>query len=80
MPSSSPFIHLPTGPPPQDRILKIFHAYMADPNPDKVVLAIGAYRTDEGKNYVLPSVRIAEQRILSGNVDYEYGMSLVSDL
>jgi aspartate aminotransferase, mitochondrial len=33
---------------------------------------VGAYRDDNGKPCVLPSVREAEKRILERNVDHEY--------
>ncbi len=36
------------------------------------MLGVGAYRDDQGKPYVLPSVRKAEQRLLSKRLDKEY--------
>lgn len=54
----------------------IFHTkamYKKDPNPNKINLGIGAYRTDEGKPWVLPSVRAAEQIIAADHsLDHEY--------
>lgn len=35
-------------------------------------LGVGAYRDDNGKPYILPSVRAAEKRITEANVDHEY--------
>ena len=35
-------------------------------------LAIGAYRDNKGKPWVLPTVRKAEQRIMERNLDKEY--------
>lgn len=35
-------------------------------------LGVGAYRGDDGKPYVLDSVRIAEKRILDQKLDHEY--------
>lgn len=34
-----------------------FLAYKKDPNPKKINLGAGAYRDDNGKPYVLPSVK-----------------------
>jgi len=33
---------------------------------------MGAYRDDAGKPYILPCVRIAEERILALDMDHEY--------
>lgn len=38
----------------------------------KVNLGVGAYRTDEGKPYVLDCVKKAEQQLASENLDKEY--------
>ena len=35
-------------------------------------LGVGAYRDDNGKPFVLPSVREAEKQILEGQMDHEY--------
>jgi len=37
-----------------------------------VIVGVGAYRTDDGKPYVLPCVREAERRIIEQNLDMEY--------
>lgn len=42
---------------PPDVILGITEAYKKDTHPNKVNLGVGAYRDDEGKPFVLPSVR-----------------------
>lgn len=42
---------------PPDAILGITEAFKKDQNPKKVNLGAGAYRDDNGKPYVLPSVR-----------------------
>lgn len=42
---------------PPDVILGITEAYKKDTNPKKVNLGVGAYRDDEGKPHILPSVR-----------------------
>ena len=35
-------------------------------------LGVGAYRDDNGKPFVLPSVREAERQILEAQMDHEY--------
>ena len=52
---SSWWSHVELGPP--DAILGLTEAYKKDGNPNKVNLGAGAYRDDNGKPYVLPSVR-----------------------
>ena len=46
---------MPQGPP--DPILGVTEAFKADKNPKKMNLGVGAYRDDNNKPYVLPSVR-----------------------
>lgn len=59
---------------PTDPILGINEQFLADTNPDKISLVVGAYRTDEGKPWVLPSVREAEIKVLEDpNYNHEYG-------
>jgi aspartate aminotransferase len=41
---------------PPDAILGVTEAFKQDTNPKKVNLGVGAYRDDNGKPYVLPSV------------------------
>jgi len=50
----------------------VAEAFKADKDPRKVNVGIGAYRTDEGKPWVLPSVREAERRIFEKGLDHEY--------
>ncbi|TPP56521.1 Aspartate aminotransferase mitochondrial [Fasciola gigantica] len=68
--ASSFWSHVKMGPP--DAILGITEAYKKDSNPKKVNLGAGAYRDDNGKPFVLPSVREAESRIFARNMDKEY--------
>ena len=42
---------------PPDAILGVTEAYKKDSNPKKINLGVGAYRDDQGKPFVLPSVR-----------------------
>lgn len=41
---------------PPDAILGVTEAFKRDTNPQKINLGVGAYRDDNGKPYVLPSV------------------------
>ena len=57
---------------PPDAILGITEAYKRDSNPKKVNLGVGAYRNDQGKPHVLPSVIRAEEKLAGLNLDHEY--------
>ncbi|KAK5944305.1 aspartate transaminase aat1 [Knufia obscura] len=57
---------------PPDAILGITEAFKADSFPEKINLGVGAYRDDKGKPYVLPSVRTAEEDVVSSKLDKEY--------
>lgn len=61
---------VPMGPP--DAILGITEAFKRDKDPRKINLGAGTYRDDNGKPYVLPTVREAEKRIIAKNMDKEY--------
>lgn len=41
---------------PPDAILGVTEAFKKDTNPKKISLGVGAYRDDNGKPFVLPSV------------------------
>ncbi|KAF7640347.1 Aspartate aminotransferase [Meloidogyne graminicola] len=66
----STFSNVVMGPP--DAILGVTEAFKRDTNPNKVNLGVGAYRDDQGKPFVLPSVREAETQLLADNMDKEY--------
>ncbi|XP_020284741.1 aspartate aminotransferase, mitochondrial [Pseudomyrmex gracilis] len=68
--SSSWWSHVEMGPP--DAILGITEAFKKDQNSKKINLGAGAYRDDNGKPYVLPSVRKAEEKIHIKEMDKEY--------
>lgn len=68
--SSSWWSHVGMGPP--DAILGVTEAFKKDENPKKINLGAGAYRDDNGKPYVLPSVRKAEENIRIKEMDKEY--------
>jgi len=57
---------------PVDPIFGVNMAFQADKAPNKQLLGVGAYRTNEGKPYILPCVTEAEKRILAMNMDHEY--------
>uniref|UniRef100_A0AC35GVK6 Aspartate aminotransferase n=1 Tax=Panagrolaimus sp. PS1159 TaxID=55785 RepID=A0AC35GVK6_9BILA len=68
--SSGWFNNVTMGPP--DAILGVTEAFKRDNNPKKINLGVGAYRDDQGKPFVLPSVRSAEEQIISSKMDHEY--------
>ncbi|XP_071092053.1 aspartate aminotransferase, mitochondrial-like [Haliotis cracherodii] len=68
--SSSWWSNVEMGPP--DAILGVTEAFKRDTNPKKMNLGVGAYRDDNGKPFVLPSVTKAEQKMLAANLDKEY--------
>ena len=55
--------NVPMGPP--DGILGLVEAFGKDDFPNKVNLSVGAYRDDNNKPWVLPSVKKAEERVLA---------------
>lgn len=67
---TSTWAQVPKGPP--DAILGITEAFKADCFAEKINLGVGAYRDDKGKPYILPSVKLAESRIISSNLNKEY--------
>ena len=50
---------------PPDGILGLVEAFGKDDFPNKVNLSVGAYRDDNNKPWVLPSVKKAEERVLA---------------
>ena len=57
---------------PADAVFGLVAQYKKDDSPDKIDLVVGAYRTEEGKPYLLPSVSEAEKRIAAAQLDKEY--------
>lgn len=57
---------------PEDPILGLQVVFAADPRESKVNLGIGSYKNEQGKPFVLPSVRKAEKIIFDRNLDKEY--------
>ncbi|KAG6580313.1 Aspartate aminotransferase [Phytophthora cinnamomi] len=57
---------------PADPILGLTERFNKDTDPRKISLGVGAYRDDDGKPYVLPSVQEAEKRIMAAGKNKEY--------
>lgn len=57
---------------PPDAILGVTEAFKKDTNPKKINLGVGAYRDDNGKPFVLPSVHKAEHIMAEKGLDKEY--------
>ncbi|ODV88432.1 hypothetical protein CANCADRAFT_146191 [Tortispora caseinolytica NRRL Y-17796] len=58
---------------PPDPLFALVSAYKQDPSPTKVDLSIGAYRDDNGKPYILPVVRKAEELVKhDSSYNHEY--------
>eukprot|EP00929_Paragymnodinium_shiwhaense_P122076 TRINITY_DN94618_c0_g1_i1.p1 TRINITY_DN94618_c0_g1~~TRINITY_DN94618_c0_g1_i1.p1 ORF type:complete len:427 (+),score=89.78 TRINITY_DN94618_c0_g1_i1:54-1334(+) len=58
---------------PADPILSLTTRFKEDPHPKKVNLGVGAYRTNDGKPWVLPSVLKAAQDVINDpGLDKEY--------
>ncbi|KAF8203604.1 glutamic oxaloacetic transaminase AAT1 [Pholiota molesta] len=66
----STWANVPAGPP--DAILGITEAFKADKDPRKINLGVGAYRDENGKPYILPSVKKAEGLVNASVPDKEY--------
>lgn len=52
--------------------ISIADAFNKDTDPRKVSLGVGAYRGDDGKPFVLNSVRKAEKLVLEKSFNHEY--------
>ncbi|KAF9334053.1 Aspartate aminotransferase, cytoplasmic [Podila minutissima] len=58
---------------PEDVVFALTSSYKADKDPKKVNLGVGAYRTEEGKPWVLPVVKKADYILVNDdNLDHEY--------
>jgi len=57
---------------PRDPIVGLNESYKLDYHPKKVIVGVGAYRDDQGKPYILPCVREAEDKIYKQHLDMEY--------
>ena len=63
-----PFVHEA----PPDAIFGLAREYHFDPHADKLTFVVGAYRTEDGKPWVLPTVRKAEKLIVKNEMNHEY--------
>lgn len=69
--ATSIFSHVPVV--PTDIVFALKAEFDADTATDKVNLGIGAYRTDEGKPYVLPVVKkVEEMMVADKTLNHEY--------
>merc|ERR1719175_427207 len=61
---------------PPIEVFELGRRFTADPHPKKVSLGVGAYRTDEGKPWILPCVKKAETKLASQTqeevINHEY--------
>lgn len=55
---------------PPDAIFEVTKNYLADKDPKKVNVGAGTYRDENGKPWILPSVRMAKEQI--AGADHEY--------
>ncbi|KAI2602492.1 aspartate aminotransferase [Hypoxylon sp. NC1633] len=78
--AGSTWANVPQGPPSLIRTVRsvltpgigVTEAFKADSFEKKINLGVGAYRDDQGKPYVLPSVRAAEDSIVAKRLNKEY--------
>lgn len=65
------FENVPQAPP--DAIFQLTARYVADKHPKKINLGVGAYRSNEGKPWVLPVVKKASRQLEDqSDLDHEY--------
>jgi len=61
---------------PPIEVFQLGRDFQADSNPDKVLVSVGAYRTEEGKPWILPVVKKAEkilaEKIEQESINHEY--------
>lgn len=68
---------VPLGPP--DAILSIVETFKACPSPDKVNISVGAYRDEDGKPWILPSVRAAERVMIDSPTETKEYIGIAGD-
>ena len=67
----SKFVNVELAPPVA--VFKLTADYKADQNPKKINLGVGAYRTDAGDPWVLPTVRKVEKQLAEDDtLNHEY--------
>lgn len=55
---------------PPDAIFAPTTNYLVDPHPNKILLGQGAYSDGEGKPWILPSVKLAEEIVKDSGHEY----------
>lgn len=55
---------------PADAIFQVTKNYLADTSPNKINVGAGTYRDENGKPWVLPSVRMAKELLLNAGHEY----------
>eukprot|EP00474_Spongospora_subterranea_P008884 CRZ09342.1 hypothetical protein [Spongospora subterranea] len=69
--AGSGFADVPVSPP--NYVFHLQAQYKVDTSKDKINLGIGAYKTEEGKTYILDVVKKAERAVMNDpNIDKEY--------
>lgn len=59
-------------PAPPDAIFGLTEAFAADPNPQKINLAVGVYKDDQGRTPVLQCVKAAETQLIQSETTKTY--------
>ena len=63
-------------PAPPIEVFQLGREFAADSSPEKVSLGVGAYRTDEGRPWILPCVKKAEtilaEQVQEEKINHEY--------
>jgi len=75
--ASSYLSEIPLGAP--DAILGIAENFKACEDPNKVNVCVGAYRDENGKPWILPSVRDAEKRMIDSTTENKEYASIIGD-
>lgn len=57
---------------PPDPLFGLTERFKKDPFDKKVNLGIGAYRTDDNRPFLLPTVHLAETQMANEALDHEY--------
>ena len=68
---------IPMGAP--DAILGIAENFKSCTSPDKVNVCVGAYRDENGKPWILPSVREAEKKMMDDTAENKEYASIIGD-
>lgn len=57
---------------PPDPVFGLIHLFLADTNPKRVLLGVGIYKGEDGKPFILKTVKKAEKMLYDSEVDKEY--------